>query len=125
MSRPLKLIRPLRTGKSPMMLFLVVVLPAPLRPTRHTVSASPTVSRTSRRTWEGPRKVLTRSSSSMGVRPQHVRGDLGVVADLIRRAVGEDRALVHGDDAGAIGKDHVHVVLDDDSGDVPRPHHRG
>src|SRR5712691_430555 len=111
MSRPLNVTVPLRTGRSPMMLSMVVVFPAPLRPTRHTVSASPIERRTSRRTWAGPRNVLRRSTSSMAVGPQHIGRDLLVVADLLRCPVGEDRALVHGHDARAVGEDDVHVVL--------------
>src|SRR5688572_13086064 len=94
MSRPWKAMRPARAGRSPMIVSIVVVLPAPFRPTRQTASASPTVSETSRRTWAGPRCVLTRSSWSTG-RSQEGRGDLLVRADLVRRALGEDRPLVH------------------------------
>src|SRR5438034_9644656 len=114
MSRPVNVTVPLRTGRRPMMLSMVVVFPAPLRPTRHTVSASPIERRTSRRTWAGPRNVLRRSTSSMAVGPQHVGRDLLVVADLLGRPVGEDRALVHGHDARAVGEAGGHVVLDDD-----------
>src|SRR5215468_4223346 len=123
MSRPLNVTEPLRMGRSPMMLSMVVVFPAPLRPTRHTVSASPTLSPRSRRTWAGPRKVLRPVTSSMTIRPQHVGGDLLVVPDLVRRAVGQDGALVHGHDARTVREDHVHVVLDDDGGDPLRAHH--
>src|SRR5712692_188807 len=113
MSFPLKMTVPLRTGSSPMMLSMVVVLPAPLRPTRTTDSASPTLSETPLRTCAGPRKVLIRSTSSMAIGSQQVGRDLLVVPDLIRGTVGENRALVHGDDARAVLEDHVHVVLDD------------
>src|SRR5215467_12847866 len=123
MSRPLKVTVPLFTGSRPMMLSMVVVFPAPLRPTRQTVSASPTRRATSRSTWAGPRKVLMRDTSSMAVRPQHVGGDLLVVADLLGGAVGKDGALVHGHDARTVREDHVHVVLDDDRGDPLRAHH--
>src|ERR1700675_1242347 len=123
MSFPLNVTVPLRIGSSPMMLSMVVVLPAPLRPTRTTDSASPTFSETLLRTWAGPRKVLIRSISSMAVSPQEIGRDLLVVPDLVRGAVGQDRALVHGDDPGAILEDHVHVVLDDDRRDPSRPHH--
>src|SRR6266542_3010292 len=125
MSRPFKVTVPLLIGRSPMMLSMVVVFPAPLRPTRHTVSASPTLSPRSRSTWAGPRKVLRRWTSSMAVRPQHVGGDLLVVPDLVGRPVGEDGALVHGHDARAVGEYHVHVVLDDDGGDALRAHDVG
>src|SRR5262249_3382849 len=125
MSCPLNLITPLRTGRRPMMESIVVVLPAPLRPTRHTDSASPTVSDTPCRTWAGPRKVLIPSTSSIALGPEEIGGHLLVGPDLVRGAVGEDRALVHGDDPSAVPEDHVHVVLDDDGGDPSRAHHRG
>src|SRR5437016_1779664 len=125
MSSPLNMILPLRTGNSPMMLSIVVVLPAPLRPTSTTASPSRTLSDTPLRTWAAPRNVLIRSSSSMVLRSQKIGGDLFVVPDLVGGAVGQDRALVHGDDAGAVSEDHVHVVLDDDGGDSPGPDHGG
>ena len=37
--------------------------------------------------------------------------------------VGQDRPLVHRDDARAVREDDVHVVLDDDRGDPSRAHH--
>src|SRR5712692_6247757 len=125
MSFPLNVIVPLRMGSSPMMLSMVVVFPAPLRPTRHTDSPSRTVSDTPLRTWAGPRKVLIRWRSSMALGSQEIGGDLLVVPDLIRRAVCQDRPLVHGDDPGAVLEDHVHVVLHDHGRDPARPHHRG
>src|ERR1700693_2823063 len=123
MSFPLNVTVPLRIGSSPMMLSMVVVLPAPLRPTRTTDSASPTFSDTPLRTWAGPRKVLIRSTSSMALGSEEIGGDLFVVPDLVRGAVGQDCALVHGDDPGTVLEHHVHVVLDDDGRDPPRPHH--
>src|SRR6266481_4823574 len=106
MSFPLNVIAPLRTGRSPMMLSMVVVLPAPLRPTSTTDSASRTWSDTPLRTWAGPRKVLIRSISSIAPGPEEVGGDLLVVPDLIGGAVRQDRALVHGDDPRAVPEDH-------------------
>ncbi len=52
-----------------MMLSMVVVLPAPLRPTRHTTSCAPTLSDTPCRMWAGPRKVSIALTSSTGVSP--------------------------------------------------------
>src|SRR2546426_5087735 len=103
------------------MLSMVVFLPAPWRPTRTSDSASPSFRDTPLRTWAGPRNVLIRSTSSMALGPQEIGGDLLVVPDLVRRSVGQDGALVHGDDPGAVSEDHVHVVLDDDGGGFPRP----
>src|SRR4029453_8075830 len=101
MSRPPKMTRPLRTARRPMMLSMVVVLPAPFRPTRQTDSRAATDMEGLRSPWAGPRKTFRRSSSSIRsgrLGPEQVGGDLRVVTDLVGSAVGEDRALVHGDD---------------------------
>src|SRR5260370_40523777 len=95
---PRKVTLPERNGSRPMMLSMVVVFPAPLRPTRHTDSLSPTASDTRRRIWAWPRKVLISSTSSMG-RPEYRVLDRLVPPDLFRAAAGEDSALVHDDDA--------------------------
>ena len=55
MSFPWKVIFPERMGSRPMMVSMVVVFPAPLRPTRATDSRSPTESETCRRIWACPR----------------------------------------------------------------------
>src|SRR2546426_2520139 len=120
MSWPWKVILPERNGSRPMMLSMVVVLPAPLRPTRTTDSLSPTSSETCRRIWARPRYVWMACSSSMG-RPEHCILHRLVAADLLRGAAGEDHALVHDDDAVGVLEDDVHVVLDDDRGDPVRP----
>src|SRR5262249_41924797 len=125
MSRPPKVIVPARAGRSPMIVSMVVVLPAPLRPTRQTASASPTRRETARSTCAGPRKVSRPLISSMLGLDR--RADEGgrhrvVAADLVGGAVGEDGALVHGHDAVGIAEDHVHVVLDDHGRDAARAH---
>ena len=53
-SRPLNMIDPARRGTSPMIDFIVVVLPAPLRPSRVTTSPSPTWKSTPCSTWLSP-----------------------------------------------------------------------
>src|SRR4029450_7840747 len=121
MSRPPKMTRPLRTARRPMMLSMVVVLPAPLRPTRQTDSRSATAIERLRSTWAGPRKTFSRSSSSIRsgrLGPEQVGGDLRVVADLVGGAVGQDRALVHGHDPRTVREHHVHVVLHDHRGEA-------
>ncbi len=55
MSVPWKVILPERIGRRPMMVSMVVVFPAPLRPTRTTDSASETRRETCRRIWAWPR----------------------------------------------------------------------
>ncbi len=53
-SRPLNTIEPARRGTRPMIDFIVVVLPAPLRPSSVTTSPSPTSKSTPCSTWLSP-----------------------------------------------------------------------
>src|SRR5262249_50643836 len=104
-----------------MMLSMVVVFPAPLRPTRQTDSFSPTDSDTSRRTCARPRWRSLPSILSMGG-PEDCVLDSFVLPDLLRAAAGQDHPLVHDHDAIRIFEDDVHVVLDDHRGDPLRAH---
>src|SRR2546425_2720463 len=110
-SRPWKPIFPERTGSSPMMLSMVVVLPAPFRPTRQTASRLPTLSDTRRRFCAGPRQVSMPSTSSMRG-PEQVRRHRLVPPDLVGGAARQDVALVHRHDPVRVLEGHVHVVLD-------------
>src|SRR5205823_5205326 len=123
MSFPWNVILPARSGSRPMMLSMVVVLPAPLRPTRTTDSLSPTSSETCRRICARPRYVLMACSSSMGG-PEHRVLHRLVAADLLRSATGEAHALLHDHDAVGVLEDNVHVVLDDHGSDPVRPDDR-
>jgi len=51
---PLKVIVPFRGGTMPMMLFMVVDFPAPLRPRRPTTSPALTLNVTPKRIWLRP-----------------------------------------------------------------------
>src|SRR5439155_14926969 len=93
----------------------VVVLPAPLRPTRQMASLSPALSVTLRRIWLASMKTSTSRSSSMRA-PHHRRHDGVIGLQLGGAAVGEHAALVQGHDAVGIAEDDVHVVLDLDDG---------
>src|SRR6266567_1317929 len=105
------------------MLSIMVVRPAPLRPTSETTSPSSTLNVTPRRICAGPRKVFMASTSSstclsfaISGRKRHAEKDIGDVVvrpDLFRRPVGEESAFVHHDDAVRVAEHHVHVVLDD------------
>src|SRR5712664_1622123 len=113
-----KRIWPERTGSRPVTLSMMVVRPAPLRPTKATTSSASTLIETPRRMWAGPRQVLMSStssstgfSSSGGQRSaEQDAGDILVGADLIGRAVGEERPLMHHHDAVGIAEYHVHIV---------------
>src|SRR6266545_3512506 len=87
MSTPWKVILPDRRGRSPMMLSMVVVFPAPLRPTRQTDSFSPTEKETWRRICAWPRYVLIDSTSSMAGPEDRVLDRL-IRPDLFRAATG-------------------------------------
>src|SRR5215470_2995528 len=113
-----------------MMVRSVVVLPAPLRPTRHTTSRSRTSSDTRRRMWLAwmntsmswtasmSRACRTWHAGTVTAPDDHV-DDLGVGLDLRRRGVGQHLALVERDDAVGITEHDVHVVLDLDDGTQP------
>src|SRR5262245_10505240 len=124
MSSPRKRIRPERTGSRPMMLSMMVVRPAPLRPTSETTSPSPTSSVTPRRICAGPRKAFMASTSSSTCvlhlgRERHAEKDVGDVSvrlDRFRRSVGEESAFMHHDDAVRVTEHHVHVVLNHNRG---------
>src|ERR671922_49475 len=135
MSSPWKRIRPERTGSRPVMLSMMVVRPAPLRPTSETTSPSLTSSVTPRRMCAGPRKVFMASTSSSTCLPFAVSsrerraekdiGDVLVRLDRFRRSVGEESAFVHHHDAVRVPEHHVHVVLDDDGSHRAGTHDRG
>src|SRR5262245_51487938 len=106
----------------------VVVLPAPLRPTRQTTSRSPTSSVTPRKIWLASMKTsapdtlsIRGSSGSLRASSDHGVDDAPVGPDLGRRGVGQDAPLVEGHDAVRVGEDDVHVVLDLDDGLQPDP----
>src|SRR5690349_7568893 len=126
MSSSRKRIWPERTGKSPVMLSMIVVRLAPLRPTRATTSSASTAIETPRRIWAGPRKVLMASTSSSigGVGSSAQRcaeqdaGNVVVGADLVRGAIGKKGALMHHDNTVRVAEHDVHIVFDHDRGDM-------
>src|SRR4029453_12474201 len=93
----------------------VVVLPAPLRPTRQMASRSPALSVTPLRIWLASMNTSTPRRSSTGA-PHHGGHHVVVGLQLGRRAVGQHAALVQGHDAVGVAEDDVHVVLDLDDG---------
>src|SRR5215472_5833938 len=105
------------------MLSMMVVRPAPLRPTSETTSLSSTRNVTPCRMCAGPRKVFMASTSSstclsFAISSRQRRAEKDVVdvlvrLDLFRRPVGEESAFMHHDDAVRVAEHHVHVVLDD------------
>src|SRR5882724_924627 len=110
-----------------MIVLSVVVLPAPLRPTRHTTSRAPTSSETDRKMWLAWMKTSTpaRASIARSVR-SGLAADHGVEHSLVRldrrrRGVGQDLALVERDDAVGVGEHDVHVVLHLDDRPEPDP----
>src|SRR4030095_8189671 len=116
------------------MLSMMVVRPAPLRPTSETTSPSSTLSVTPRRMCAGPRKVFMASTSSstrlsfaISGRQRHAEKDVGDVVvrfDLFRRPVGEESAFMHHHDAVRVAEHHIHVVLDDNGRYRARAHDR-
>src|SRR5882724_2816629 len=123
MGLPSSRMLPLRGAKRPMIDRSVVVLPAPLRPSRATTSPCSTRIERSNRTWESPYSVLIRwaSSSLIGVQPSEI-GVLNrlVAADCIRRSIRKKPALIEHGDALCQLKYRIEIVLDDDDGSRAR-----
>src|SRR5262249_4647003 len=99
-------IEPLRLASRPMMARIVVVLPAPLRPSSVTTSPAVTSNVMPCRIWLSPYqpcRSLTASSAS-GMAGSHVRlDDLRVLGDLRVGAFGEHLApRQHGDAVGEV-----------------------
>src|SRR5437879_625419 len=114
-----------------MIVLRVVVLPAPLRPTRQTTSRAPTSSDTPRRTWLVWMKtsISTRVSIAWCSRHRGLAADHGVDHALVRqyrrgRRVGQHAALVERDDPVRVRENDVHVVLHLDDGSDPDPPRR-
>src|SRR5215471_14556727 len=102
---------------NPEIAFKVVDLPAPLAPIRTTSSAWCT-------TIESPRTAATppyrhcspSTSSTRGPFSEIGANDLGMRPDFVRRAVGNDAAVVETDDPVGSAHDGAHVVLDQKNG---------
>src|SRR5262245_35646755 len=120
MSAPFHVMRPRWARTTAMMVLSVVVLPAPFLPRRATASPAWTVSDTPCSTWLSPSYASTPSTRSTAASvPEVHAAHVGVLADVCRRALGEDLAVVqHGDAVGDAHHD-LHVVLDHDDGDLP------
>src|SRR5574339_928572 len=101
-----------------MMVRRVVDLPAPLRPTRHTTSPSPTSSETRRRMWlDWMKTSIVSTLSTVACRsscasPDHHVDHPRVGPDGVGGGVGEHPALVERDDPVGVAEHDVHVVLD-------------
>src|SRR3954471_9613497 len=110
---------PVRWGRMPMIARRVVVLPAPLRPSRVATSPSSTVKSMPCRTCDSPYQACSPSTSSSGGAPALSRmagphiglDDLGIVGHCRVVALGEDAAAGQdGDGLRQIG-DHRQIVL--------------
>src|SRR5215212_7401479 len=113
-SVPRKRTEPVRCGRMPMIARRVVVLPAPLRPSRVATSPSSTVKFMPCRTCDSPYQACNPSTSSSGGAPSlsrmagpHIGLDhLGIVGNRQVVALGEDAAAGQdGDGLRQIGDD--------------------
>src|SRR3954471_4034248 len=128
MSAPRNTTRPRRRGIRPMIAFIVVDLPAPLRPTRATHSPAATASETPYSTWAWPYQASSDCTSSIALlrhrgrreRRSSAEVDLAhacVVAHRRRRAFGDQLAARQHDDAIGVREDDVHAVLGEEDAD--------
>src|SRR5262245_45221975 len=109
---PPSVMPPERVGSAPTMARMSVVLTAPLRPMRPHSDPGGTESETARRIGVAPMLTSSRSISSMPA-PRDVGANAGVAQHVIRRAVSQDATLVEGEDAPAVARHDVDVVLDE------------
>src|SRR5690348_15682132 len=98
--------------RSPMTLFITVVLPAPLRPMRPVIEPLGTCS-------EMPRRICTLAMptfrfSRLSTAADHVALHLRVGERRVRRRVGDDPAVVEREHALGEAADELHVVLDEE-----------
>src|SRR5690349_16870823 len=105
---------PSRRGTRPMMLFMVVVLPAPLRPSNVTTSPSLTSKSTPCRIWLSPyqacRPLIASIGSGIG-RAQIGGNDVRVAAHAGIVSFRQDLAAREHGDAVAQAFDHAKIVL--------------
>src|SRR5262249_471971 len=113
-SWPSNLIEPLRLASMPMIARMVVVLPAPLRPSKVTTSPGFTSKVMGCRTWLSPYQPLrsrTLSCASLMSGPHIGLDHLGIFRHLGVVALGQDlTACQHRDALRQIG-DHRQIVL--------------
>src|SRR5437763_13120101 len=116
MSRPSNRMLPRLAFHRPMMVRSVVVLPAPLRPSRTVSPPRGTARSTPCRMWYWPMWVWTPDRLRMGSGGVCC-AKIGLLHDLRlhhlgRHAIGHQGAVVQHDDAGGQRAHHVHLVLD-------------
>src|SRR2546422_7996189 len=111
-SAPWKLIAPLETLRIPMMLFMSVVLPAPLRPMSPAIVPTGSASETSRRIRTDWIETLRFSTLSTQHPTHHVALHLRIGERNLRRRVGDDAPVVEREHAPGKAAYHLHVVLD-------------
>src|SRR6266850_2854310 len=123
-SMPSTLIRPAMSGRSPITLLSVVVLPAPLRPTSATRPPRGTTSETPRSTsapWMATlRPARFNMTSDMA---QHCSAHFGIGEHGGGLALGDNQSLVENQNALAVAEHDLHVVLDEDSRDPAAAEH--
>src|SRR5579864_8325672 len=118
------MIEPRRSGRMPMIDLSVVVLPAPLRPSRVATSPAATVKSMPCRTCDSPYQASSPCTSSkesataaLGMAGSEIGlAHFGVVGNLAVRTFGQDSAACqHGDDIRKIGH-HRQIVLNHEHG---------
>src|SRR5512145_2611802 len=109
-----KAMPPLAALRMPMMVFMSVVLPAPLRPMSPVIEPGVSSIETSRRICVPAMDTLTRSTLSTGA--CDVALHLRIAERGLRRRVGDDAAVVEGEHALREAAHDLHVVLDEEHG---------
>src|SRR3954467_14858763 len=111
-SLPSKLSAPAPGFRIPMMVFIRVVLPAPLRPMRPVIDPGVSSSDTSRRMCTAA--IDTFRFVTLSTVARHVAAHVLVGERGLRRRVGDDAPIVEGEHALRKAAHHLHVVLDEE-----------
>src|SRR3989442_7105606 len=101
-----------------MMVRSSVLLPTPLRPRMATLPFCGTASETPSSTMASP--YPARMSRSSSIFPEIHLAHARIEADLVGRAFDQDPPADHHDDAAGEAEHHVHVVLDEEHGELAR-----
>src|SRR5438132_3114537 len=101
-----------------MMVRSSVLLPTPLRPRTATLPFCATANETPSSTMASP--YPERMSRSSSIFPEIHLTHARIAADLVGRAFDQDAPADHHDDAAGEAEHHVHVVLDEEHGELVR-----
>src|SRR5919106_6675715 len=106
--------------RMPMMVFMSVVLPAPLRPIKPIIEPVGSSSDTPRRMCTAAMETLR--FSTLSTVAHHVSLDVRICERDGRRRIGDDAAVIEGEHALCGAADRLHVLLVEEDGSAHGAH---